>query len=471
MDKIRCCTMNHHRRLVLEKPKHGTRARRIEEEIRTWVARYRGAGLRAGVIRIPVVVHVIYNTPDQNIPDTHIHSQMVVLNADYRRLNADAASTPPFAGVAADTRLEFALAVRDPDGKPTKGITRTKTEVKGWIERDNGMKAEATGGHDPWDVNKYLNIWVVRYLDGMTLGYGTRPCMPRKIQGVVLDYRACGTIGHDFLPNAALGRTATHEIGHWLDLIHIWGNDEGPSCEDSDNVDDTPNQRFPTSFGASPAVPQISCPHQPHGDMFMNYMDASGDEFKNMFTAGQVARMHAALCTQRAEILASHGLVHPIKARQDLWIRNSPEDVGKEPDRSTRSMHASDDIWVRTTNDGLLNPDHENPVYRPEGSASNYVYVRVRNRGCGGPGKGTLKLYWAKASTGLSWPSPWDGSITKPALMGGLIGSKKVTVGPNESKILVFPWSPPNPEDYAEAGAARSSFSLLAGIETAAKAP
>jgi hypothetical protein len=471
MAKNRCVTMNHHRSCVDEDSGYGPRAIRIEKKIQNWVASYRGAGLRTGVIRIPVVVHVIYNAADQNIPDRHIHSQIDVLNADFRRLNADAVSTPKaFAGVAADARLEFALAVRDPSGKPTNGITRTKTEVEGWLEMDNGMKAKAKG-HDPWDVHKYLNIWVVRYLGEDTLGYGTRPPMPSEVQGVVLDYRAFGTIGDNFLPNAGRGRTATHEIGHWLDLIHIWGNDEGPSCADSDNVDDTPNQKFPTAFSAFPARPNITCSNGPHGDMFMNYMDASGDECRNMFTAGQVARMYAALYTRRAGILDSQGLVPPIEAPHDLWIKNGLDDVGTEPDPSTQPMYASDDIWVRTTNDGLLHPDHENPVYRPKGSASNYVYVRVRNRGCRGTGKGTLKLYWAKASTGLSWPSPWDGSVAKPVLMGGLIGSKKIAVKPGESKILEFPWSPPNPEKYAAAGADQSPFSLLARIETSPAAP
>src|SRR4030095_8789197 len=117
MDQDRCCTMNHHRRLVRGDPGYSPRALQIEEEIQTWVARYSGAGLRTGVIRIPVVVHVIWHTQRQTIPDSHIRSQIDVLNADFRRLNLDAKRTPGvFRGVAADTRLEFALAVRDPGG-------------------------------------------------------------------------------------------------------------------------------------------------------------------------------------------------------------------------------------------------------------------------------------------------------------------------------------------------------------------
>src|SRR5262249_41544341 len=126
--------------------------------------------------------------------------------------------------------------------------------------------------------------------------------------------------------------------------------------------------------------------------------------------------------------------------------------------------------WVRKSNDGLSNQDHENPVYRRAGSP-NYVYVRVRNRGCGGTGAGNLNLYWAKASTGLSWPSPWDGSVTVPALMGGMIGSQSVSVAARDDEIFVFPWMPPNPADYASIGADKSHFCLLARIETSATAP
>jgi hypothetical protein len=157
--------------------------------------------------------------------------------------------------------------------------------------------------------------------------------------------------------------------------------------------------------------------------MFMNYMDYSDDDCMNMFTAGQVVRMDGALLTTRASLLASEGLVPPAaSAAPDLWMQDVSDDVGEEPDPSSQPMYISNDIWVRLSNDGVLNEDHQNPEYRPPGSASNYVYVRVRNRGCSGTQSGTLKLYWAKASTGLSWPAPFDGTVSTPALMGGLIG-------------------------------------------------
>jgi hypothetical protein len=470
----RCVTMEKHWSLVRKDPEYRWRSRQIELEIQDWVRRYGNAGLRTGLVRIPVVVHVIYNTAAQNISNAQIQSQIDVLNEDFRRLNADASSTPSaFVGVAADARLEFALAVRDPACASTTGITRTSTSVTGWVFPSDAMKANSTGGHDPWDVTKYLNIWIVNYTDG-TLGYGTFPAMAANIQGVVCDFRAFGTTG-TLTPHAALGRTATHEIGHWLNLKHIWGSVAGDtSCTDSDDVADTPNQGGDSPFGVTLTFPRVSCSNGPNGDMFMNYMDYSGDEFMNMFTAGQVARMDAALHIARASILASDGLV-PVPTGgspgPDLWMKDVSDDFGAEPDPSAQPMYVSDDIWVRKQNDGVMNQDHENAEYRPPGSASNYVYVRVRNRGCSGTASGTLKLYWAKASSGLSWPAPWDGSVTAPALMGGSIGSQSVSVAGGDDEILIFPWMPPNPADYASFGADQTHFCLLARIETTAATP
>ena len=147
------------------------------------------------------------------------------------------------------------------------------------------------------------------------------------------------------------------------------------------------------------------------------------------------------------------------------------DDFGAEPDPSAQPMYISDDIWVRNTNDGLANQDHQNPEYRIPSGPPNYVYVRVRNRGCTGSQSGTVCLYWAKASSSLAWPAPWDGSVTSPVLMGGSIGSQAVTVAAGDDEILVFPWNPPNPADYAAFGADQGHFCLLARIETSTTAP
>ena len=468
--RYRCATMDRHWQLIRKDPEYRWRVAQVERETQEWIARFAGAGLRTGLVRIPVVVHVLYANAAQNISDAQIQSQIEILNRDYRRLNVDAASTPAvFAAVAADARLEFALATRAPDCTATTGITRTHTATTGWTRGNDAMKSSATGGVEPWDVTKYLNFWIVNYTDG-TLGYGTFPAMPAAIQGCVCDYRAFGDVGAA-AGNAPynLGRTMTHEVGHYFNLRHIWG-DDGGACSGSDEVDDTPNQGD-LHFGA-PSFPQISCSNGPNGDMFMNYMDYTDDGAMNMFTVGQAARMDAALNTARASLIASDGLVAPGGVPgPDLWMQDVSDDTGAEPDPSAQPMWVSNDIYVRRTNDGLLNVDHENPVYRPPGSPTNFVYVRVRNRACSGTASGMLRLYWAKASTGLAWPSPWDGGVTVPALMGSPIGSQPVSVAGGDDEIFVFPWSPPNPEDYAAFGADRAHFCLLARIETEAAAP
>ncbi len=230
----RCGTMEEHRRLVRLDPEYRWRRRHIEEEVQDWIRLYAADGLRSGLVRIPVVVHVIWHTATENISDAKIQSQIDVINADFRRLNADASATPAaFAGVAADARIEFALAVRDPNCAPTTGITRTNTTATGWTRNQTGMLSAAGGGHDPWDVTKYLNIWVANYTDGL-LGKGSFPGMPAAQQGVRCHYRAFGTVA-PVLATYNLGRTLTHEIGHYFNLLHIWG-DDGTACTGSDAV-------------------------------------------------------------------------------------------------------------------------------------------------------------------------------------------------------------------------------------------
>ena len=469
---IRCRAVEEHLRLLRKDPSYRWRRREIEREIGDWVHAYGAAGLRSGLIRIPVVVHVVWHTAAENISDAQIQSQIDVLNEDFRRLNADASSTPaPFASVAADARLEFALAVRDPLCLPTNGITRHNTSVTGWTYPGSGMKSAASGGADAWDSSQYLNIWIVNYTDD-TLGFATFPGGAASVDGLVLHYLATGRVGA-LMAGADRGRTATHEIGHWLDLYHIWGDDNS-ACSGSDSVADTPNQAGSSPFDSSGCrtFPSISCSNGPNGDMFMNYMDYSADQCMNMFTAGQVVRMDAALHTVRASILASQGLVPPAGVPgPDLWSKDTSDDTGAEPNASAQPMYISDDIWIRRQSDGLANQDHENPEYRVPGGPPNYVYVRVRNRACSGTQSGTVKLYWAKASSGLSWPVPWDGSVSSPALMGSPIGSVPVSVAGGDDAIVELPWSPPNPADYASFGADQHHFCLLSRIETSSSSP
>lgn len=261
------------------------------------------------VITIPVVVHVIYKIAAQNISDAQIQSQIDALNKDYRRLNTDVSNTPSvWSGIAADCQIEFCLAKTDPSGNPTTGITRTQTTKTGFDIYTDEAKFASSGGHDIWNRNYYLNLWVVpAILEGTTasgiLGYAQMPGSTATTDGVVICYRYFGTTGTAQSPFNK-GRTATHEIGHWLNLYHIWGDDNG-ACNGSDNVTDTPNQAE-ENYGSSNTFPLLdACATTSPGVMFMNYMDYTDDGAMNLFTNGQKTRMLAALNNARAMIKTS----------------------------------------------------------------------------------------------------------------------------------------------------------------------
>ena len=253
---------------------------------------------RAGVISIPVVVHVVYRTASENISDAQVKSQIKVLNRDFRAKNSDISKVPaPFKNLVGDGRVQFKLATKAPDGKRARGITRTKTNQPAFTI-DDGVKSSRTGGHDPWDTKRYLNIWVCT-LSGGLLGYAQFPGGPPETDGVVILNTAFGTIGTATAPFNK-GRTATHEIGHYLNLSHIWGEARIPTCIDSDYVGDTPNQ-FGPNYG-KPRFPTISCNNGPRGDMFISYMDYVDDAAMFMFSQEQVARMQAALAGPRSQL-------------------------------------------------------------------------------------------------------------------------------------------------------------------------
>ncbi|QHL87699.1 T9SS type A sorting domain-containing protein [Nibribacter ruber] len=257
------------------------------------------------VVSIPVVVHVVYNTAAQNITEAQIQSQLAVLNKDFRRLNADASKTPSmFQGVAADAEIEFCLAKQDPDGEPTNGITRTSTTVKKFGGLTDSMKFDGLGGKSAWDSKKYLNIWVVNFdNDANILGFAQFPNSgPAATDGVVIDFQSFGTTGTVLRPYN-LGRTTTHEVGHWLNLFHIWGDE---SCGD-DAVSDTPTQEEENN--GCPTFPKASCSNT--SDMFMNYMDYTDDICMNLFTQGQKTVMQSMFNSYRSGLLSSKGCVAP----------------------------------------------------------------------------------------------------------------------------------------------------------------
>lgn len=257
---------------------------------------------------IPVVVHVVYHTAAQNVSDAQVQSQIDIMNEDFQKLNQDTAMVPAaFKELIADCKIQFCLARQDPDGNPTTGIIRKYTDKTGFSSND-GVKKNSSGGDNAWDATRYLNLWVCN-LNGGLLGYAQFPGGAAATDGVVVLYSAFGNMGAAKAPFNK-GRTATHEVGHWLNLRHIWGDDSG-LCTGSDQVDDTPNAGGP-NYGC-PSFPRTSCLNGPDGDMFMNYMDYSDDACMQMFTPGQRDRMYAVLQSggARASLASSPACSQP----------------------------------------------------------------------------------------------------------------------------------------------------------------
>jgi hypothetical protein len=267
-----------HMALLERYPAFRTRQQRLEGE----TARRRALGFLPREIKlakIKTVVHVVYKDSSQNISDAQINSQIKVLNQDFRAKNTDKKKTPTvWGGLVADSQVEFTLYK----------VTRTQT-TKSSFGTDDGVKRASSGGVAPLNPSRYLNMWVCS-LGGGLLGYAQFPGGPKSTDGVVVNYLAFGNQGTAQAPFNK-GRTATHEVGHYLNLRHIWGDTE--DCTGSDLVADTPNCAGPNF--ETPTFPKVSCNNGPNGDMFMNYMDYVDDAAMFMFTPQQVARMRTAL--------------------------------------------------------------------------------------------------------------------------------------------------------------------------------
>ena len=295
----RCHTTEYEENLKNQYSQYKEERKKVNKETNHWIKN--NYNNENSIVTIPVVVHVVWNTTQENISDQQIFSQIDVLNADFRRTNIDAIMTPTvWTSIAADTEIEFCLATLDPNGTFTSGITRTQTSQTSFSIQADAMKSTSTGGIDPWDQDNYLNIWVCD-LSGGILGYATPPSsFNNPDDGVVIGYNYFGTLGTVQAPYNK-GRTCTHEVGHWLNLDHLWGS--GGNCG-NDNVNDTPTQE----------EENYNCPAFPHnanscgtsnssGDMFMNYMDYTNDGCMNFFTLGQKARMIAAINQYRINLL------------------------------------------------------------------------------------------------------------------------------------------------------------------------
>ena len=241
------------------------------------------------------MVHVVYNISDENISNDQIISQIAALNNDFNLSHGfEADINADFQDVAAASNIQFYLAETDADGSSTDGITRTSTDKT--VFGNNDLFYSANGGKDAWDDSKYLNIWVCDLMPGIS-GYAKIAESTASIDGVVVDYKYFGTQG-DLADDRDLGRTATHEIGHWLGLNHPWGLG---GCSSDDGLDDTPLQNEATSdCGDANTTCGTTVMHQ-------NFMDYAADDCRLFFTNNQVEVMRTTLIDPRSSLIDCNG--------------------------------------------------------------------------------------------------------------------------------------------------------------------
>ncbi|RFS18712.1 T9SS C-terminal target domain-containing protein [Chitinophaga silvatica] len=281
-------------------------------------------------VTIPVVVHIVLDDTSM-VTTAQVLSQIDVLNKDYNALNPDISKVPPvWQSIIGNTRFNFCLAQRTPGGEPTTGIVKVKTAPGQSYPISNAapdVKYNSTGGSDAWDTRKYLNIWVTRLANNFLgvaapRGFG----YPSEQEGIVVHYTAFGTTGS--VGNIYnLGRTSTHEIGHYFGLKHIWGDDNG-DCSVDDGIADTPLQGNNTYGCPNFPVLDLCSPTYP-GIMFMNYMDYTDDACMHLFTQGQVDRMRYFMENMVVTLSASDGCNPPAMFDFDASLSNISNPIGK----------------------------------------------------------------------------------------------------------------------------------------------
>ncbi len=270
----RCATMDVLEKHLAKNSNLQAEMNAIEKHCRAFVAmKENGKTTIMDTIMIPTIIHVIYSNEAENISDAQIRSQIEVLNQDFTKTNADIDQVPEeFVALSADTKIHFDL----------DSIIRVSSTRTAW-GTDDQMKFSSSGGSDVIDASQYLNIWVCNIGSGI-LGYAQFPGDSADTDGVVVSPQFFGTEGVVSAPFDQ-GRTTTHEVGHWLNLRHIWGDG---NCSLDDFVDDTPISDGP-NYGC-PTYPTLRCNTN---DITMNYMDYTDDACMYMFTEGQKNRMRA----------------------------------------------------------------------------------------------------------------------------------------------------------------------------------
>lgn len=297
----------------------------------------------SGTVTIPVVVHIVLPNP-YIVTDADIQTQLNMLNTDYAGLNADSTNIPPeFQAVRGHSQIQFCLAKRTPSGQLTSGVERRASAVGSDVNAtQDPVKYSSLGGLDSWDPSSYLNYWIGTDASGQgILGYAEFPASttdPVSADGVFINYKSWGNNPCYVYSSFNKGRTAVHETGHYLGLLHIWG-DDGNSCTGDDfedissvsascvlptglynpagqgntasDVGDTPNQGNSTSGCPGTLIKTDACSSTSPGVMYQDYMDYSDDGCLTMFTKKQVERMEWVLANCRSSLLTSLGCQPP----------------------------------------------------------------------------------------------------------------------------------------------------------------
>lgn len=285
---------------------------------------------------VPVIFHIVYNGEHQNIPNEQIYSQLKTLNEDYNQLNLNRTEThPDFTGVASSVNVEFFLASDSGIG----AITRTATTHGPFYNDD--LHFTAAGGRDAHATDRYLNVWVADLTPGI-FGYGAAPGTPAFRDGVAIHYTYLGRQDNAAHPYN-LGRTLTHEIGHWLGLQHLWGNG---GCDSDDGISDTPLQKDP-SAGCS--TDQVSCGSR---DMVQNFMDTAEDACMTLFTNQQAAAMRQVLLNERSAMTVDNKTVTGIDGKGTTGSNNVvvyPNPVTNDKNLRIELSMALSDVKVSLT--------------------------------------------------------------------------------------------------------------------------
>ena len=310
-----CGTVEHQQSLIENQPEKAALLQEKMEQFNRLQRENSQKGIKNNDDHIvPVVFHVIHEGGSENISYAQIEDQMRILNEDFARLNPDTTNTPAiFAQNSGDTNIEFRLAKIDPEGNCTQGVTRTYSNLTNGAR--NNVKELIQ-----WDPTRYMNVWVAKTIENFSddgnivLGFAQFPTdinSDPETDGIVLRHNYCGSIGS---ASSNYGRTLTHEAGHWLNLVHIWGDQD---CGD-DNVDDTPTgqepnygvctNNFPYHVGVCSASNGQTIT-QSSGEMFMNYMDYSDDFCMNTFSLGQGSRMRSAISQYRNLLTSESNLI------------------------------------------------------------------------------------------------------------------------------------------------------------------